>query len=170
MRLGRLLIVMAAAAAVTASVLWIRSAAEDRRELARVVAQDEAALDELHLDLVDLDATTWMRQHRSELSSDGYTLVLYRRRVPMIIDMNGRIVHLWPRVRAVGRARLNRDGTLAVIGTDNLIKEYDWNGRLKWVFSLADEGDFPHHDLIRLRNGNHLVLARDVRTSTGYLQ
>jgi hypothetical protein len=96
--------------------------------------------------------------------------VLYRRRVPVLIDMNGRIVHSWPEVRAVGRARLNRDGSLAIIGTDNLVKEYDWEGNLQWVFRLAAEIDFPHHDLIRLRNGNYLVLARDRTNFTGYLQ
>lgn len=170
MRLGRLLIVMAAAAAVTAVVLWIRFSAEVQRELERVAAQDEAALDDLHLDLAGLDATPWVRQHRPQLSGEGYTLVLYRRRVPVIIDMNGRIVHLWPHVRVIGRARLNPNGTLAVIGTDNLVKEYAWDGDLRWVFRLEGEGDFPHHDLIRLRNGNYLILARDVATSTGYLQ
>jgi hypothetical protein len=104
-----------------------------------VIADDAEALDDLHLDLDSLNTTSWVRQYRPEASAGGYTLVLYRRRVPMIIDMNSRIVHVWPEVRAVGRARLNKDGSLAVIGTDNLVKEYSWDGKLRWVFRLAAE-------------------------------
>jgi hypothetical protein len=172
--LKRLLIVIVAAALLTAVVLHLRSRAEYKRFLAQVSAEDEKALDDLHLDLEDideLDPTSWVRQYRPEASAAGYTLVLYQRRVPMIIDMNGRVVHVWPQVRAVGRARLNRDGSLAVIGTDNLIKEYDWEGRLRWFHRLAVEADFPHHDLIRLANGNYLVLARENKeTQTCYLE
>jgi hypothetical protein len=171
--LKRFLIVMAAVALLTAGVLHVKARAEYRKVLAQVASDDAAALDDIHLDLGDLDdldPTSWVRQYRPEASAGGYTFVLYRRRVPMIIDMNSRVVHVWPYVRAVGRARLNRDGSLVVIGTDNLVKEYDWDGNLKWAFKLAVEIDFPHHDLIRLENGNYLVLARDRSTRTGYLQ
>jgi hypothetical protein len=172
--LKRLLIVIAAAALLIAVVLQLRTHAEFRRALALVVAEDGQALDDLHLDLEDLDALepeSWVRLYRPEASAGGYTLVLYQRRVPMIIDMNGRVIHTWPHVRAVGRARLNRDGSLAVIGTDNLVKEYDWEGRLRWFHRLATEADFPHHDLIRLVNGNYLVLARENKdTQTCYLE
>ncbi len=168
--LKRVILVMVAAALVTAVVLHLKEAAESTRELAEVAAADAESLDDFHHDLEALDTTAWVRQYRPNASAGGYTLVLYRRRVPMLIDMNGRVVHIWPEVRAVGRARLNRDGSLAVIGTDNLIKEYDWDGHLRWVYRLAVEEDFPHHDLIRLENGNYLVLARDRTTYTGYLQ
>jgi hypothetical protein len=168
--LKRVVLVLVAAALVTAVALHLRARAEYRRVLAEVVADDAEALDELHLDLGSFETTSWVRQYRPEASVGGYTLVLYRRRVPMIIDMNSRIVHVWPEVRAVGRVRLNKDGSLAVIGTDNLVKEYSWDGELQWVFRLAAEEDFPHHDLIRLDNGNYLVLARDRTNFTGYLQ
>jgi hypothetical protein len=133
-------------------------------------ADDPARLDDLLLDLPNLDPTTWVRRHLPQATSPGFNLVLYRRRVPMIIDMNGRIVHGWPRVRAVGRVRLNRDGRLAVIGTDNLVKEYDWEGNLTWQHRLPGKDDFPHHDLIQLGNENYLVVARDARTHADYLQ
>ncbi len=168
--LKRVLLVLVAAAIVVAGAVQLKARADQRKILAQVVAEDVAALDDLHLELDDLDTSSWVRQYQPDASTGGYTLVLYRRRVPMIIDMNGRIVHTWPEVRAVGRARLNRDGSLAVIGTDNLVKEYDWDGKLQWVFRLEAEIDFPHHDLIRLRNENYLVLARDRTTFTGYLQ
>jgi len=167
--LKRVVLVLVAAALVTAGAVHLKARAEQRKILAQVAADDAEALDELHLDLDDYDTTRWVRQYDPGASAGGYTLVLFRRRVPMIIDMNGRVVHSWPLVRAVGRARLNRDGSLAVIGTDNLVKEYSWDGKLQWVFRLAVAEDFPHHDLIRLENGNYLVLARDRTNYTGYL-
>ena len=169
--LKRVVLVLVAAALVTAGAVHLKARAELRKILAQVAADDAEALDELHLDLDEYDTTKWVRQYDPGASAGGYTLVLFRRRVPMIIDMNGRVVHSWPQVRAVGRARLNRDGSLAVIGTDNLIKEYYWDGRLRWIHRLAVEDDFPHHDLIRLDNGNYLVLGRDNRkTQTCYLE
>jgi hypothetical protein len=72
-------------------------------------------------------------------------------------------------VRAVGRVRLNPDGSLVAIGTDNLVKEYDWEGSLTWFFQLPDRHHFPHHDIIRLENGNYLILAQDEHSSTDYL-
>jgi len=133
-------------------------------------AGDPARSDDLLADLKNLDPTTWVRRHLPEATSPGFNLVLYRRRVPMIIDMNGRIVHSWPEVRAVGRVRLSRDGRLAVISTDNLVKEYDWEGNLTWQHRLPGDGDFPHHDLIQLANDNHLIVARDAATYADYLQ
>jgi hypothetical protein len=124
------------------------------------VIDDPAQLDELHLELNTIELEDWVRRYHPEQSSAGYNLVLYQRRVPLIIDMNGRPVHSWPKVRATARIRLNRDGSLAVIGTDKLIKEYTWDGEVRWYFQLPDAHHLPHHDLIRLRNGNYLIMAR----------
>jgi hypothetical protein len=160
----------AAAAFIVAIVVLMTVLSERWREAEMIAIEEAVESDRRLVDLPDLDPTSWVRQYRPEASAGGYNLVLYKRRAPMIIDMNSHIVHLWPEVRGVGRARLNRDGTLAVIGTDNLIKEYDWDGKLRWFYRLEIEEDFPHHDLIRLDNGNYLVLARDKETHTGYLQ
>jgi len=134
-----------------------------------VVIDDPAKLDDLHLDLPDIEPTKWVRTYLPEESSPGFNLILYRRRIPAVIDMDGRIVHAWPMVRAVARARLNREGRLAVIGIDNLVKEYDWQGQLTWYFQLPDAHHFPHHDLITLTNGNYLILGHDGHTHTDYL-
>jgi hypothetical protein len=160
-----------AAVAVVITLVLVQAKARDERRLEAELAAIEEAIepDDRLLGLPDLDPTSWVRQYRPDASAGGYTLILYKRRVPMIIDMNSRIVHLWPDVRAVGRVRLDRRGNLVVIGTDNLIKRYDWDGNLKWYYRLAVEEDFPHHDLIELANGNYLVLARDRATRTGYL-
>jgi len=167
--LRRLGLVVLAAAVLTVILVVVKER-EERRMAAEMEAIEAAVEeDDIHLDLPGLEPGGWVRQYRPGDSAGGYTLVLYRRRVPMLIDMNGRIVHVWPKVRAVGRARLRSDGRLAVIGTDNLVKEYDWNGNLQWFYRLEVEEDFPHHDLAVLRNGNYLVLARDKATHTGYL-
>ena len=167
--LRRVALVLVVAAVLAAGIFALRQRSADLHPTVSAVGSS-AQPDELLVGLEDLDPTTWVRRHLPEETSPGLNLVLYRRRVPMILDMNGRIVHSWPEVRVVGRARLSRDGRLVVIGTDNLVKEYDWEGRLKWQHQLPGNGDFPHHDLIQLLNGNYLVVARDAQTYGDYLQ
>jgi hypothetical protein len=154
---------------VTAAVWFLTREKEPFRPVELSEIDDPAQLDELHLELADLDTTPWVRRYRPSRASSGFNLVFYRRRVPMIIDMNGNIVHVWPRVRAIGRARLLPDGRLAVIGTDNLVKEYDWDGNLTWFFQLPRKGDFPHHDLQKLDNGNYLILGNEIKTHADYI-
>ena len=138
--LKRVVLVLVAAALVTAGAVHLKAQAEHRKVLAQVVADDAEALDERHLELDNCEPTSWVRQYDPGASAG-----------------------------AVGRARLNRDGSLAVIGTDNLVKEYSWDGKLQWVFRLEVEEDFPHHDLIRLEEGNYLVLAHDGHSHTDSL-
>ena len=135
--------------------------------MARV--DDAANLDELHDEIAFAQPEEWVQSYRPRLSSSGYTLALYRRRMPMLIDMQGRVVHSWPGVRAVGRARLGSDGSLLVIGIDDLIKEYDWEGNLIWAYALPGEEDLPHHDVVKLGNGNILVLAQEAATRSDYI-
>jgi hypothetical protein len=151
------------------SVVWVRARATRCRSPQPDVIDDPTQLDDVHLDLPDIEPTKWVRTYLPEKSSPGFNLILYRRRIPAVIDMDGSIVHAWPMVRAVGRARLSRDGHLAVIGIDNLIKEYDWGGRLTWYFQLPDAHHLPHHDLITMKNGNYLILGHDGHTHTDYL-
>lgn len=114
--------------------------------------------DELARRFADADPTEWVTVLDPERATPGYTLELYRRRLPFLFDLAGRVVHAWPSVRAVGRARLTRDCQLYAITPDHAIEAYDWNGRRRFRYTLP-EGHFPHHDVIRLRNGNFLVLA-----------
>jgi outer membrane protein assembly factor BamB len=133
------------------------------------VIDDAALLDDVYLELTEHEPESWVRRFKPDRSSSGYNLILFRRRVPLIIDMNGRVVHAWPKVRATGRVRLNPDGTLAVIGADNLVKEYSWDGELLWHFQIDDVHDLPHHDLIRLENKRYLVLVHDGHGHADYL-
>jgi len=109
------------------------------------------------------DMTSWVSISDPEQVAAGYTLLLYKRRIPYLLDLEGHVVHSWPNVRAVGRARLSHDGHLLVITRADQIEEYDWEGRLLFRYSLP-EGHSPHHDIIQLQNGNFLVMAHFKRS------
>ena len=117
--------------------------------------------------LASEDMGAWVSISDPERAAPGYTLFLFGRRVPFLMDLTGRAVHSWPEVHAVGRARLSHDGHLLVISPEDRIEEYDWEGRLLFRYALP-EGHTPHHDVIQLRNGNILVLANfRAETETG---
>jgi hypothetical protein len=131
--IGKIVIVLAVLITLAVAIAVREHVASlDCRQPPLTVIDDPAQLDDLHLQLPEHDPESWVRRYDPERSSAGYNLVFFRRRVPLIIDMNGRVVHSWPHVRATGRVRLNRDGSLAVIGSDNLIKEYTWDGDSNW--------------------------------------
>lgn len=146
--------------------LWLAAAAG----CGPVVLEEAPPGDDMHLDLPILDSQPWVERYLPERAASGYNLELFQRRIPMLVDMNGRIVHAWPLVRTTARARLDHRGRLLVMGIDNALKIYDWDGRLIWRYRLASEADLPHHDLIWLRNGNVIVLAQVEATRDDYLQ
>ncbi len=112
------------------------------------------------LDLSTVPGETWVTLHDPQRAWPGYTLVFYQRRVPMIIDMSGRIVHSWPEVRAVGRARLTTDGHLVYIASDDSVREVDWDGNLVREYKSDVPNRFPHHDLQWVPDGRIAVIYR----------
>ncbi|MBW2315582.1 MAG: hypothetical protein JRH10_15495 [Deltaproteobacteria bacterium] len=80
----------------------------------------------------------WVRVLDPEKATPGFTLALFRRRLPFLMDLAGRVVHAWPEVRVMGRARLTPDGHLHVIAIDGSVQEYDWEGRLVFRFPLPE--------------------------------
>ena len=86
---------------------------------------------------------SWVELYRPDKASRGYTLVLYQRRCPMLLDMNGRAVHWWPKARVRGRARLSTDGHLLALCTDNTLRRFDWEGRILWEYA-RDGPDIAH--------------------------
>lgn len=106
----------------------------------------------------DLETLGRVTIHDPARSVDGVHLTFFRQRTPVLLDTNGRIVHAWPDVRARSRMRLLPDGGLLVFGVGRSVMELDWEGHLRWQRRFRDA--LPHHDLIRLTNGNTLLLTR----------
>jgi len=120
--------------------------------------------------IFEQDLSSWLSLYVPDKTSNGYLLVFFKKRVPILLDMNGNLVHAWPDVRGRTRMRLMPNGDLLVIGSDNFIREYDWEGRLIWEFELKEKDDFPHHDIINTTNGNIMLICRDFgNNSTDYL-
>lgn len=109
----------------------------------------------------DSEASRWVSIYDPAKAANGYTLAFLARQIPVIIDMNGRIVHSWPDLRVKSRIRLLEDCSLLTISRGRAVLEYDWDGRLVWTGKLDGRRLAPHHDVIRLENGNTLMLALD---------
>jgi outer membrane protein assembly factor BamB len=122
------------------------------------------AADSAPVDLTTFDTASWVSIYDPARAWNGLTLGLYSHRIPMLFDMNGRLVHSWPEARVKSRVRLLEDCSLLGIGLGSRVVEYDWNGNLIWEFARA--GMLPHHDVIRLENGNNMLIvsAEDRRT------
>jgi hypothetical protein len=99
----------------------------------------------------------WVTVYDPKLAWNGYTLTLHDARIPVLLDMNGRPVHGWREARVKSRVRLLPDGSILAIGLGRQVVEYDWEGRQTWQFRTP--GAIPHHDVLRLANGNTLVLT-----------
>lgn len=99
----------------------------------------------------------WVTLYDSARAANGYTLTLHQARTPVLLDLNGRLVHSWPQARLKSRVRFLPDGSILGIGLGRQVVEYDWKGKKTWQFPTPDA--IPHHDVIRLANGNTLVLV-----------
>jgi len=111
----------------------------------------------------------WVTVYDPKLAWNGYTLTLHRGRMPVLLDMNGRPVHRWPEVKIKSRVRLLPDGSILGLAFGREVVQYDWEGRRTWSFNTGDA--IPHHDIIRLANGDTLVLVlRDGETADTLLE
>ena len=66
-----------------------------------------------------------------------------------LIDNQGRVIHAWPPVRPL--AKLLDNGNLLTSGN----KEVDTEGNVVWRYD-----HLQHHDLLKMPNGNALILSR----------
>ncbi len=98
----------------------------------------------------------WVQVYDPARAFPGYTLTLHRARTPVLLDLNGREVHRWAAARVKSRVRLLPDGGLLAIGLGRQVVELDWEGRVRWSFETPEA--IPHHDVVRLANGNTLVV------------
>ncbi len=100
----------------------------------------------------------WVALYDPGRAWNGFTLALLRKQVPVVIDMNGRLAHAWPAVRARSRVRLLDDCSLLTIASaGRRVQQFSWDGELVWEYALEDR--LPHHDVIRLANGNTLLVV-----------
>jgi hypothetical protein len=103
----------------------------------------------------------------------GYNLINPNGKKTYLFDNEGRVVHTWTSEHSGGvSAYLLDNGHLfrpaeatnrkpgfkgpAVCGR---IQEFDWDGNLVWDFEYHSEKRLPHHDAIKLPNGNALLIC-----------
>jgi hypothetical protein len=90
-----------------------------------------------------------------------------------LIDNEGRVVHTWTSEHAGGLAAylldnghllrsaeaIHRKPGFQGPGAGGRIQEFDWAGNLVWDFEYHSEKRLPHHDAIKLPNGNALLIC-----------
>ncbi len=99
----------------------------------------------------------WVTIYDPEAAWNGFTLAFHHSEYPILMDMTGRIVHSWPEARLKTRVRLLPDCSILGVGAGRHVTEYDWHGNQVWQARFEDR--IPHHDVIRLTNGNTMVLT-----------
>jgi hypothetical protein len=110
----------------------------------------------------------------------GYTLLSpLSSQTTFLIDMNGKVVHSWDTgstpssiAYLLENGNLLRAGALTpspfgqgVAGAGGHVQEFTWDGQLAWDFTYASATSIPHHDLVRLPNGNVLLIVEDRKTA-----
>ena len=95
---------------------------------------------------------------------DGYTLFnTLRTNTIYLIDNQGREVHQWELDAEALFARLLENGNLLTFAnTDQgrYVREVDRNGNILWQCTQG----LPHHDFLKMPNGNVLLLSRQRKT------
>ena len=97
---------------------------------------------------------SWVTVYDPSRSWNGYTLAFYAHRVPILLDMNGRIVHRWPEARVKSRLRLLEDGSLLGHRTGTRRRGVRL-GRQSGLGRMRPSMAFAHHDVIRLEKRQH---------------
>ena len=96
---------------------------------------------------------------------DGYTLFSLRQsKTIYLIDNSGRMVHRWDLDADALFARLLENGnllTFANLDTVRAVREIDSNEN---ILQECSQG-FPHHDFLKMPNGNVMMLSRQHKTA-----
>src|SRR5262249_33654892 len=109
----------------------------------------------------------------------GYTLLAPTKSTKTyLIDMEGRIVRTWasdftPAMSAylLENGHLLRSAKLQGVpgsegaGAGGRVQEFTWEGDLVWDFKFSTDKQLPHHDILRLPNGNVLMIVWDRKTA-----
>ena len=103
----------------------------------------------------------------------GYNLINPGRKKTFLYDNEGRVVHAWTSQFSSGAAAyLLENGHLfrpaeaekrrpgfQGPAAGGRIEEFDWDGNLVWELEYHSEKRLPHHDAIKLPNGNALLIC-----------
>ena len=99
---------------------------------------------------------------------DGYTLFnRARSKTIYLIDNQGRVVHKWELDAESLFAKLLDNGNLLTLaeypdrGTNRSVREIDRNGNILWECTQG----WPHHDFLKMPNGNVLLLSLQRKTA-----
>ncbi len=115
-------------------------------------------------------------------SFNGYTLFSpIAGTTTYLIDNCGEVVHKWESDRTPGlKAYLTADGDLirgkSVENTvfhgrsSGAMEVFNWEGERIWEYSISNNINCQHHDIVRLPNGNFLLIVWDYRTREEALQ
>jgi len=110
--------------------------------------------------------------YQKDKSYGGYTL--YTNHLggtkTYLIDLEGNVVHEWNHGRQAFMAELLPNGHLLRAeqgpgapvtfgGWHGTLREYDWNGKVVWEYTIRDENKVAHHGFDRLPNGNTALLV-----------
>ncbi len=112
----------------------------------------------------------------------GYTLFAPQPgTMTYLIDNQGKLIQSWPgsyrpgnSVYLLENGHLLRTANYTTApgprfntgGTGGRVQEYTWDGTLVWDFTYADSQHRQHHDVERLPNGNLLMIAWELKSST----
>ncbi len=103
----------------------------------------------------------------------GYNLINPGRKETYLYDNEGRVVHTWKSEHSSGAAAyllenghlfrpsevLNRKTVFKGPAASGRFQEFDWDGNLVWDFEYHSDKRLPHHDAIKLPNGNVLAIC-----------
>ncbi len=103
----------------------------------------------------------------------GYNLINASGKKTYLFDNEGRVVHTWTSEHASSVAAYllenghlfrpaeaeNRKQGFQGPAVGGRIQEFDWDGNLVWDFEYHSDKRLPHHDAIKLPNGNALLIC-----------
>jgi hypothetical protein len=111
----------------------------------------------------------------------GYTLLNpMNHKKTYLMDVQGRVVKSWESEHdSMHAAYLMENGHLfrvAVLaggersfgggpGSAGRLQEFDWDGKLVWDFQFHNDKQYPHHDAVKMPNGNVLMIVWDKKTA-----
>jgi hypothetical protein len=102
----------------------------------------------------------------------GYNLITPSVRTTYLFDNEGRVVNSWPSKVSTGVAYLldnghlfrtceaeDQDDRFQGPAKNGRFQEFDWDGNVVWDFKYHSAQRMPHHDAIKLPNGNVLIIC-----------